>query len=222
MNEIVLKDWNGEDVRIALDPQLDPAANANRLFDAARKRERAADRLPHLIREAEAKRDAIVAVRERIVRDDAPLDAAAPYLPARVTLDAPAIVRPALPYRRYRTTGGLEVRVGRGARANDELTLRHASPDDIWMHAQGVAGAHVVLRWGRRDENPPAGEIAQAAVLAALHSRARTSGTVAIDWTRRKYVRKPRKAPPGQVMVERTKTVFVEPDPAVEESMRWD
>jgi predicted ribosome quality control (RQC) complex YloA/Tae2 family protein len=59
-------------------------------------------------------------------------------------------------------------------------------------------------------------------VLAALHSRARTSGTVPVDWTRRKYVRKPRKAPPGQVLVDRTKTVFVEPDAAVEERMRVD
>jgi len=221
MSEIVLADWNGEDVRVVLDPQLDPAANANRMFDTARKRERAAERLPRLIGEAEAKRSRLIDVRDRIARDEAPLDAALPFLPAAVATGARAAPL-ALPYRRYRTSGGLEVRVGRGARANDELTLRHASPDDIWMHAQGVAGAHVVLRWGRRDENPPAAEIVQAAALAALHSRARTSGTVAVDWTRRKYVRKPRRAPPGQVMVERTRTVFVEPDPQVEERMQWN
>jgi predicted ribosome quality control (RQC) complex YloA/Tae2 family protein len=78
----------------------------------------------------------------------------------------------------------------------------------------------VILRWDRADENPPAGAIAEAAVLAALFSRARTSGTVAVDWTRRKYVRKPRKSAPGLVIPERVKTVFVEPDAALEERMR--
>src|SRR5690606_5429719 len=103
-----------------------------------------------------------------------------------------------------------------------ELTFRHSSPGDIWLHARDVAGAHVILRWNRPDENPPSGAIAEAAVLAALHSRARTSGVVAVDWTRRKYVRKPRRAPPGAVLPERVRTVFVEPDAAVEERMRED
>src|SRR5690606_10223970 len=127
---------------------------------------------------------------------------------------------PSLPWREYRTSGGIEVRVGRGPRANDELTFRHSSPTDIWLHARDVAGAHVILRWSRADENPPAHAIAEAAVLAALNSRARTSGTVAVDWTRRKYVRKPRKAPPGLVVPERVRTVFVEPDPELEERLR--
>src|SRR5690606_14866533 len=100
------------------------------------------------------------------------------------------------PYRRYRTSGGLEVRVGRNRRANDELTFHHSSPTDVWLHAREAAG------------------------LAALHSRARTSGTVAVDWTRRRYVRKPRKAPPGLVVPERVRTLFVEPDPAAEERLR--
>jgi predicted ribosome quality control (RQC) complex YloA/Tae2 family protein len=125
-----------------------------------------------------------------------------------------------LPYREYRTSGGLEIRVGRGSRANDELTFRRSRPTDVWLHARDVAGAHVILRWERPDENPPAAAIAEAAVLAALFSRARTSGTVAVDWTRRKYVRKPRKSAPGLVIPERVRTVFVEPDPALERQLR--
>ena len=69
-----------------------------------------------------------------------------------------------------------------------------------------------MLRW-HREENPPARDLTEAAGLAALNSAARHSGTVPVDWTRRKYVRKPRKAPAGQVVVERVKTLFVEPDP---------
>jgi predicted ribosome quality control (RQC) complex YloA/Tae2 family protein len=88
------------------------------------------------------------------------------------------------------------------------------------MHARDVGGAHVVLRWTDRDANPPAADLAEAASLAALHSRARTSRTVPVDWTRRKYVRKPRKAKPGLVVVERTRTIFVQPSDALEKRLR--
>src|SRR5690606_21762503 len=124
------------------------------------------------------------------------------------------------PYRRYRTSGGLEVRVGRNNRANDELTFHHSSPNDVWLHAREASGAHAILRWPDPNSNPPARDRSEAAVLAALHSRARTSGTVAVDWTRRRYVRKPRKAPPGLVVPERVRTLFVVPDPAAEERLR--
>ena len=123
-----------------------------------------------------------------------------------------------LPYRRYQSSGGLEIRVGRGPRDNDALTFRHTHPEDIWMHARGAAGAHVVLRWGKPDP-PPSRDLAEAAVLAALHSGARGAGVVPVDWTWRKYVRKPRKAPPGSVVPSRTTTLFVEPDPALPERL---
>ncbi|MBT8338004.1 MAG: DUF814 domain-containing protein, partial [Gemmatimonadetes bacterium] len=140
-------------------------------------------------------------------------------LPARAS--SRAAEGPALPYRRYRSSGGLEIRVGRGARSNDDLTFRHSAPGDVWLHARDVAGAHVVLRWSQ-DGNPPRRDLEEAAVLAALGSKARTSGSVPVDWTRRRYVRKPRKAPPGLVIPERVSTVFVEPDPTVEERLRVD
>ena len=116
-----------------------------------------------------------------------------------------------LPYRVYHTSSGLEVRVGRGAKGNDALTLHHAHGNDIWLHARDVGGAHVILRWQKPDENPPQQDLLEAAALAAYNSKARTSGMVPVDWTRRKYVRKPRKSPPGRVTFERGKTVFVEP-----------
>ena len=106
------------------------------------------------------------------------------------------------------------MRVGRGSKANDELTFKHSAPNDIWLHARHSAGAHVVLRWNG-GETPPARDLKQAANLAALHSKARTSGSVPVDWTRRKYVRKPRKSSPGSVQMDRAKTLFVAPDPSL-------
>jgi predicted ribosome quality control (RQC) complex YloA/Tae2 family protein len=108
----------------------------------------------------------------------------------------------------------LEVRVGRGSKANDQPTFKHSAPNDVWLHARHSSGAHVVLRWNG-GETPPARDLEQAANLAALHSKARTSGSVPVDWTRRKYVRKPRKAPPGSVQLDRAKTLFVEPEPSL-------
>jgi predicted ribosome quality control (RQC) complex YloA/Tae2 family protein len=217
--EVVLDDWSGGTVHATLDPGLDAAENANRLFDRARRRERAALRLPALIEQVSAHAARFAVAADALARGEISLAEATSLLPGPVaSAAAPSQAR--LPYRRYRTSGGLEVRVGRNSRANDELTMRHSSPEDIWMHARDAAGAHVVLRWTHREENPPATDLAEAAVLAALNSRAATSGTVAVDWTRRKYVRKPRKAKPGLVTVERTRTLFVVPDPRLEERLR--
>lgn len=222
MQEATLNDWKGGTVSISLDPALDPAANANRMYEKARKRERAAERLPGMIEKAVRRCRRLADAERTVSADPTAVDQAIALIPERPASRTKTRHAPRLPYRRYRTSGGLEVRVGRGSRSNDELTLHHSSPEDVWLHARDVAGAHVVLRWGRREGNPPARDLAEAAVLAALHSRARTSGTVPVDWTRRKYVRKPRKAPPGRVTLERAQTIFVEPDAKLEERLRED
>ena len=80
----------------------------------------------------------------------------------------------------------------------------------------------MILRWERRDQNPPHADLVEAAVLAALNSEARHSGVVAVDWTRLNHVRKPRKAPTGAVVPERVTTLFVEPDPQVVSRLALD
>jgi hypothetical protein len=124
-----------------------------------------------------------------------------------------------LPYRTYRSSGGLEIRVGKNARSNDELTFKRSAPGDVWLHAQGASGSHVILRW-TRDESPPARDLEEAAVLAAWHSRARGSALVPVDWTRRRYVRKARGGSPGSVIVTRAETLFARPSSALERTLR--
>jgi predicted ribosome quality control (RQC) complex YloA/Tae2 family protein len=215
----VLDDFDGGTVVVELDPTVGAAENATRLYDAARKRSRAAERIPALLHAGERELTRLREVMERIRSGTASAAELATLAMRARQSERGAAARP-LPYRTYRTSSGQEVRVGRSARANDELTFHHSSPTDVWLHARAVAGAHVILRWPRADQNPPARDIAEAAVLAALHSGARTSRTVAVDWTRRRYVRKPRKAAPGVVVPERVRTVFVEPDRTVEERLR--
>lgn len=214
-----LDGFDGEPVEIELDPALSAADNAQALYAAARRRSKAADTLPARIGAARRKRDELAELLRRAEAGEADaeeVEAAAPSGPER----GRGSDEETLPYRRYTTTGGLEVRVGRSSRANDELTFHHSSPNDIWLHARDAAGAHVILRWGDADANPPKRDLTQAAVLAALNSRARTSGTVPVDWARRKHVRKPRKAPPGAVLPSFVSTVFVVPDEKVERAMR--
>ena len=129
---------------------------------------------------------------------------------------APRVARP---YREYRSSGGLDIWVGRGAASNDVLTFHESAPDDVWMHARDSAGAHVILRWSA-DEPPPVRDLVEAAALAAWHSKSRGSTVVPVDWTRRKHVRKPRGAPPGSVTVERTKSIAARPSAALEKKLR--
>jgi predicted ribosome quality control (RQC) complex YloA/Tae2 family protein len=214
-----LTDFAGAEVEVELDPARSAADNVAALYDAARRRDRAAARVPELLARAAAERASLAALLARARAGSAlAAEVEAALGPGADRRGRPSD-EPLLPYRRYRTSGGLEVRVGRNRAANDDLTFHHSSPNDVWLHARDVGGSHVVLRWSAPD-NPPARDLEEAAVLAALHSKARTSGVVPVDWTRRKHVRKPRKAPPGRVVVERVKTVFVEPSAEVEERLR--
>ena len=213
-----LIDFKGTRVDVELDPKRSPQENTSAYYERASRAERARKRLPGLIERAD--QDAqrferlVEAARQGAISEDALRDA----LP-KTEATGPALECPSLPYRVYRSSGGLEIRVGKGARHNDELTFHHSAPADVWMHARHAAGAHVVLRW-QEGANPPARDLTDAANLAVLHSRARTSGRVPVDWTRRKYVRKPRRSPPGQVLMERSATLFVTPDPELETQLR--
>ena len=220
MEAVELEAFDGGTVTLELDPALSPVENAEELYDQAKRRERAAERLPAKVREAVAERHRLEGLLEAIEDDDADPAELARWIdelrPGDGGSDGTA---KRLPYRTFRSSGGLEIRVGKSGKANDELTFHHSSPDDIWLHARDAAGAHVILRWTDRNQNPPKRDLLEAAILAAVHSKARTSGSVPVDWTRRKYVRSPRKAPPGAVIPDRVSTLFVEPDEEVVERL---
>jgi predicted ribosome quality control (RQC) complex YloA/Tae2 family protein len=219
--EVELDDFQGGSVMVELDPAMTPADNAQALYERAGKRERAARRLPARVRAALAEQNRLETFLHAVDEGRADPDEIARWAADVRPREGPAAgAGDRLPYRRFRSSGGLEIRVGRTGRGNDELTFHHAAPDDVWLHARDAAGAHVILRWGHKDRNPPQRDLLEAAILAALNSRARTSATVPVDWTRRKYVRKPRKAPQGAVLTDRVATVFVRPDPHLPERLR--
>ncbi len=113
--------------------------------------------------------------------------------------------------RRYRSSDGYEIVVGRGARENDEVTFRVARSYDTWMHAADYPGSHVVVRARGRDEAVPHRTLVEAARLAAHFSQARKDAKVAVNYTQRKFVSKPRGAAPGLVYLSSFRTLLVEP-----------
>lgn len=107
---------------------------------------------------------------------------------------------------------GFEILVGKGARENDELTLRVARPRDLWLHAAGYAGSHVVVKLPEGVDDAPRAVIERAAELAAWHSKAREArGKVVVHLCRAEDVRKRRGAPAGQVEIRRFEIVRVYP-----------
>ena len=103
---------------------------------------------------------------------------------------------------------GADIYVGKNNRQNDELTLRFASPNDIWMHTKNIPGSHVIVKGAGEQDTAT---MTEAALLAAYYSRARGSENVAVDYTPRKYVKKPAGAKPGMVIYTTNKTAYVTP-----------
>jgi predicted ribosome quality control (RQC) complex YloA/Tae2 family protein len=126
-----------------------------------------------------------------------------PSQPAKKEVRIPGV-------RRYRSSDGYEIMVGRAGADNDNLTFRVAKSYDLWFHAADYPGSHVVLRNPQRKPPPPRA-ITEAAQLAAKFSQARTLPRAAVNYCERKYVTKMKGFAPGQVRLSSFKTVMVEP-----------
>ena len=116
--------------------------------------------------------------------------------------------------RRYLSTDGYEILVGRAARDNDNLTFRVAQPNDLWMHAGDYPGSHVVVRNPTRKEIPHR-TLIEAAQLAGRFSQASEDAKVVVHYTERKFLSKPKRAAPGLVRLSRFRSITVEPKESV-------
>lgn len=115
---------------------------------------------------------------------------------------------PRRPFRRFTSTDGLPIFVGRNARENDELTFGLAKSDDLWLHARSTPGSHVVVRLGKGNDPPPE-TLRDAATLALLYSDLKKSGKGDVIYTRRKWVKKAKGQAPGAVTVTQEKSLHV-------------
>jgi predicted ribosome quality control (RQC) complex YloA/Tae2 family protein len=116
------------------------------------------------------------------------------------------------PPRKFKSSDGYQILVGRNNKQNDKLTKKIANNGDIWLHTKTIAGSHVIIK---RDTNKkvPDQTINEAAAIAAYFSKARESKNVPIDYTEVENVNKPKGARPGLVYYENYQTIYIDPDP---------
>lgn len=225
--ELVGTDWStGEpiEVRVPLDPSKAARAQIEALFRKSKRlaageaiararRAEAADAIGALseIALAITSAETVEAIDEAIVRAR---QASPREMPRRSTTPGARkrVDEPLPPHRTFTSTSGDFVFVGRGAAHNDALTFQVARPHHLFLHARGVPGAHVIVPLAK-NRSCPADLLIDAAHLAAHFSDARGEPIVEVTTAPRKWVRKPRGAPPGAVVVEREKVVTLRVEP---------
>ena len=210
----------GRPIEMEIDPRFGLPENAERMFRRSRKVERTEVALRRRLEQVEQQLTYAEGVRvslndataldelESIRREMEEQDLLAPEKTSVRSDDGTK----RLPPRSFTTHRGNVVLVGRSARSNAELTFRLAKPVDLWLHALGMPGSHVVLKRSGSIE-PDEEEILEAAGYAAYFSKGRNDTYVDVMVTARRNVSKLKGAPPGLVRVSNVKTVRVRPKP---------
>lgn len=220
-SDLHAEDYEGRSTVVPLRPDLTPLENAKRLFEKAK---RAKSRASEARSQAEALRADLTAAsrmlaelesittlysakemrREALERRWLREQSTSLRTPAERPFEGKAV-------RKLLGPGGWPVLYGENAEANDYLLVRVAKPNDLWLHVRGGASCHVLIPTANRPERVPREVLLFAAQTCALHSPSKHSSYVPVDYTLRKFVRKPRGAAPGSVVYERERTLHVDP-----------
>jgi predicted ribosome quality control (RQC) complex YloA/Tae2 family protein len=206
----------GKPTRITLDPKLTPAQNAERYFDKAKTARHDYEETEH--RAETVKKDVALLEKMQLHLDSCFTkeqlkefrDEYKDEL-LRFKLAKPESGGEEIPFRVFTVAGGFQVWAGKSSENNDLLTMRHSKPNDLWFHARGGSGSHVVLKVGTGRGNPSKEAIEQAASIAAYYSKMRKAKMVPVAYCERKYVKKPKGAPAGTVSLQHEKVLFAEP-----------
>ncbi|HEX2897025.1 MAG TPA: NFACT RNA binding domain-containing protein, partial [candidate division Zixibacteria bacterium] len=215
MTEITVEDVyaEGKKITIELEQPLTPSENAEKYF---KKYQKAREGLEQMQRRLEISKLELDNLREMEKALESDFENArnryeselAELLP-KEGAKTETFVR--LPYKEYELKSGVKIFVGRDGLDNDRTTFEFAKPYELWFHTQQCAGSHTVLKFPHKSFEPSKREIEETAAIAAWFSKARNDTLVPVAYTQKKYVRKPRKAKPGLVTIEREKSVMVVP-----------
>lgn len=218
MNKIVVQNYyeDGKEIAIPLDVSLSPARNAQQYYKRYNKLKSGRQHSQTNLLECEALLEYLYSVEECFGK----CTEIAELNQIRKELSTQGFIRSEPTKRiggkkesgttplRYECEG-FRILVGKNNLQNDELTFSTAGSNDLWLHTKDVHGSHtVVLSDGRQI---PDSVITCACELAAFYSKARGSGKTAVDYTLRKYVKKPGGAKPGFVLYTDFRTAYVEP-----------
>lgn len=205
-------DENGGSMTIPLDNQLTPVQNAQRYFKKYQKarttREIAAEQKEKTLKELDYLEGTLLDVGKCIgeseleeIRQDLVRTG---YIRKGVNRRQQKALPKSKPYH-YRSTDGIDIYVGKNAAQNDRLT-GDARPNETWLHAKDMPGSHVIIR---QEGEIPRQTLLEAAILAAWYSKGQNSSGVPIDYTLRRYVKKPGGAAPGMVIYTNQRTLFM-------------
>lgn len=205
-------DENGGSMTIPLDNQLTPVQNAQRYFKKYQKarttREIAAEQKEKTLKELDYLEGTLLDVGKCIgeseleeIRQDLMRTG---YIRKGVNRRQQKALPKSKPYH-YRSTDGIDIYVGKNAAQNDRLT-GDARPNETWLHAKDMPGSHVIIR---KEGEIPRQTLLEAAILAAWYSKGQNSSGVPIDYTLRRYVKKPGGAAPGMVIYTNQRTLFM-------------
>jgi len=196
-----LVNWEGEEIEISLDPMKTPIENAQEYYRKYKKAKKERNVLPELISELEKK---IESLKKEVVRIGSAKNLEGLQREKRGNEKKEI----SLPYLEYKFKG-YEIWVGKNAKSNELITFKLSSPSDVWLHAKGYGGSHVIIRTnGRHMDYIPKEVISEAAKLAASHSKGRSGGKVLVDYALRKYVKSGGKRL-GNVFYTNYKTIVV-------------
>jgi predicted ribosome quality control (RQC) complex YloA/Tae2 family protein len=223
MTEAIVEDVLGptpEPVIVPMDPHLSPAKNAERYYDRAKKVRHTAEEQAERREELDGRSIRLAQLIEDLELVTSPeelrtfgLEHAALLSEFGIRIPGPhAAKKPTPPpFRIFTVAGGFQVWAGKSGENNDLLSTRHTAKNDLWFHARGVGGSHVVLKIGTGKGEVSRMAIEQAAAIAGYYSKMKKSGLVSVTMCEGKYVRKPKGAPAGTVTVEREETILIRP-----------
>ena len=219
-NKVTLTDYYADgapEIQLEIDENVSLQQEAEQRFrqygKAKRAREEIAERMVEIDREiAQLNRQLEEILRIIENRDETALAVHVPEGPAAKKLAKKQSAVPGV--RRYLSTDGYEILVGRASRDNDNLTFKIAQPNDLWLHTGDYPGSHVVVRNPTRKEIPQR-TIIEAAQLAGRFSQASEDTKVVVHYTPRKFLTKPKGAAPGLVRLSRFRSLTVEPKESI-------
>ncbi len=215
LNAVDFYDPDMKEIDIPLNPAISPQQNAAKFYKDYAKAKNAEKVLTGKIAEGEEELTYLLSVLDALSRAQTERD----ILEIREELLSGGLLHergakkrmklpPAQPMA-FLSSDGFPILVGKNNRQNDELTLRTATKNDLWLHTQKIPGSHVIILCD--GQTPPDSTVTEAMELAAYFSKARDGQGVAVDYTQVRNVKKPNGARPGMVIYDHYRTGYVTP-----------
>jgi len=218
MDHAELAGYDGLKVIVNFDPKLSPAKNAERYFKKFKKAKAGQQIISTRLHDTTEEISFLKSLLDEVGKqnDAFHMDKIRSELSSRGYLKEKPIGKgkasPSKNVSGFRTVvfRGWEILIGTNASGNDHMTTRIARPDDLWLHAEGLPGSHVLVRNSMKGEFPP-DVLMKAAVLAAYYSKGRNADKVPVTYTYARFVKKIKGAKPGLVTISERKTIVVRP-----------